>query len=108
MEKIKLTKNAKRLFLLIGKHELPNKPLPENDIMDVCLLKEEGFITFTNTSHGPANVDITERGIAYIRINPKLKNPTIWDDKKYLINTTISILALLISSAAFYFAYIKS
>lgn len=108
MEKIKLTENAKRLFLLMWNKEKNDRPITKEDRQDLFLLKEEGLITFKNSPHGPCALDITERGIAYIRINPKLKNPSILDDKKYLINTTISILALLISAAAFYFAYIKS
>lgn len=108
MEKVKLTNNAKRLYLLIYNHELPNIPLPNMDQMDLCLLKEEGFITYKNTSHGPTNVSMTDRGFAYIRSNPKLKNPSIWDDKKYLINTTISLLAIIISTVALYYAHIKS
>lgn len=108
MEKIKLTKNAKRIFLLIWNKEKQDHPATKEDQMDLFLLKEENLITFKNGPHGPCALNMTEHGIAYIRSNPKLKNPSIWDDKKYLINTTISILALLISSAAFYFAYIKS
>ena len=32
--------------------------------------------------------------------NPKLNNPSIWDDKKYIITTVISVVALIISIIA--------
>ena len=46
--------------------------------------------------------ELTDRGKAYIASNPSLKNPTIWDDKKYIINTIISVAALIVAIIALF------
>ena len=46
--------------------------------------------------------DLTDRGRAYIACNPTLKNPTIWDDRKYIINMIISVAALIVAIIALF------
>ena len=45
-------------------------------------------------------VQLTDSGIAYLHQNPKHKNPSIWQDKKYIINIAIPLFALVISTIA--------
>ena len=90
MEKIKLTKRGKKILLLLkeGKYK-PEK----SDFNELNLLTIEGlglcdsFITY----------QLTDKGKAYLLSNPKLKNPSIFDDKKYIVTTIISIIALILS-----------
>lgn len=97
MDKIKLTDNAKRIILALSKEE--ELRLTDADEKDLILLDQEGLVNPNWTCDGPYP-DITDKGKAYILINPKLKNPSIWDDKKYWITTGISVVALIISLIA--------
>ncbi len=94
MDKIKLTDNAKRILLALSKEE--ELRLTDADEKDLILLEQEGLVNPNWTHDGPYP-DIMDKGIAYVLMNPKLKNPSIWDDKKYWITTGISVLALIIS-----------
>ena len=76
----------------------------EDDEPDLALLKEEGLIVLEYGKEGLYDTYPTDKGVAYYRFNPKLKNPTVWDDKKYIITTSISVLALAISVLSLYFS----
>lgn len=95
MEKKELTKNAKLFLRAISQ----GKEIPVNDSTqrDLILLKEEGLIRFQIAMEGYEYPEITQKGIVYIHMNPELKNPSIWDDKKYWITTAISVIALFFS-----------
>ncbi|GEM_PF-1970348 len=95
MNKIKLTERAKKILYLLKdlKYEVTNE-----DSEDLNLLEIEGLgygQKLTNGSY--ITFSITDKGRAYISSNPELRNPSIWDDKKYIIKTAISILAIIIS-----------
>ena len=100
MEKIYLTDNAKRILLSLKKDEnfMPN----EDDDNDIILLEQEELLHAERTMDGLAYVEITDKGIAYMHVNPKLNNPSIWDDKKYIITTAISAAAFVISIIALF------
>ena len=94
MDKIKLTDNAKRiLWTLYNKEELNITDADENDLI---VLDQEGLVNPEWTTDGPFP-DITDKGTAYVYMNPKLKNPSIWDDYKYWVTTSIAIAALILS-----------
>lgn len=100
MQKIKLTKNAKRILkeLNEGIHYIEILP---KDELDAKLLRKENLISTIEDEAGTMlNPCLTEDGEIYLHWNPKMKNPSIWDDKKYLITTTIAVLALIISFVA--------
>lgn len=98
MEKIKLTKGAKEILrLLYAKKYEPQ----EKDYNDLNLLAIEGLAFGQKLIGNQYNTfTITDLGRAYIYSNPKLSNPSIWDDKKYIITTLISIIALILSLIA--------
>lgn len=98
MEKIKLSDRCKDILREVN--EKKYSPTSE-DQKALLLLHEEGLITGNRYSSGEMyTCRITPKGEAYLYSNPKLKNPSIWDDKKYLITTAISIVALIISIIA--------
>ncbi len=98
MEKVKLTDRCKEI--LRGLNDKTYKPLKE-DNEALLLLHEYGFLTDKRLSGGEIyNCRITSKGEAYLYDNPKLNNPSIWDDKKYIITTVISVVALIISIIA--------
>lgn len=100
MEKVYLSKECKRIFNLIID---PNKNFvfTEEDEPALAILQEYGFIEVIRTTDGSAWVaKHTDRGFAYKAFNPKLKNPSILDDIKYLITTSIALLALINSVVA--------
>lgn len=100
MKKIKLTDRCKVILRLLNDKQYT--PVPE-DNKALLLLHEEGLISGNRYSSGEIyTCRITPKGEAYIYSNPKLKNPSIWDDKKYLITTAISIAALIISIIAIF------
>jgi hypothetical protein len=100
MEKIKLNDNCKRLL-----KEIKNGSYQEgldSDLEDLNLLDTMGFINATKTFSGYVVTGLTDEGRAYLHSNPDLKNPSIWDDKKYLINTAISVIALVVAIIALF------
>lgn len=95
MEKVKLTNRCKEI--LRGLNDKTYKPLKE-DNEALLLLHEYGFLAGNRLSTKEMQTcRITPKGQAYLYDNPKLKNPSIWDDKKYIITTSIAVLALVIS-----------
>lgn len=100
MNKIELTDNAKRIILGLTKNE--KLKYTDADEKDLILLEQEGLVDACWTNDGPYP-SITDKGTAYVHMNPKLKNPSIWDDKKYLITTGISLVAFALSLYATFF-----
>ena len=102
MEKIKLTNNAKRILLILNKNEEP--VISDADERDLYLLEQEELIVLEGCKNGYPFPEITRKGLSYVQMNPKLSNPSIWDDKKYWITTGISLVALALS---IYASFIK-
>jgi len=96
MEKIKLTKRGQVIFRSICKGTYQDVGV-ETDQYELLILEKERLITIRYTTCGLEG-NITRFGAAYYQFNPTLANPTIWDDTKYIITTSISILAILISA----------
>ena len=100
MERIALNDNQKRLLRAIQKGE-SNLEIAERDIEDANVLIQENLIQVASDKAGGLSAPrLTDNGRAYIHQNPKLKNPSIWEDKKYWITTSISFVALLMSIIA--------
>lgn len=97
MDKIKLTDNAKRILLVLYNKE--EFRYSDTDKKDLIVLYQEDLVNPEWTADGPFP-DITDKGIAYVYMNPQLKNPSIWDDHKYWITTGIAFVALLLSIIA--------
>lgn len=100
MDKIKLNNNCKRLLKEIRNNSYCNGI--ESDLEDLNLLKILGLIKAVATTTGFVVTGLTDEGRAYLHSNPDLKNPSIWDDKKYWINTAISVLALIVAIIALF------
>ena len=98
MDKITLNDNSKRLLKEIKSGSYQEGL--ESDLEDLNFLKTRGFIKATPTFSGYIITGLTDEGKAYLHSNPNLKNPSIWDDKKYWINTAISFAALIVSIIA--------
>lgn len=100
MEKIPLTNKGKSILKELQKNSYPPS-VPDDDIEDIILLQEERLITAHRTNQGHfCVVRLTDKGRAYLHANPKLKDPSIWDDKKYWITTAISVIAIILSIIA--------
>ena len=105
MEKIKLSKDSKRILRALYNGKYGNL-VPEADLDVFNLLEVEGFVKSAHTK-GDGNIEmvaprLTDEGRAYIASNPFLHNPSIWDDKKYIINTIISVAALAVAIIALF------
>ncbi len=103
MEKIRLSKNQKRLLRSLYEKKYP-ETVPVEDFEDFNFLEVEDLVKSARcrglqglSLHNPC---ITEKGLAYITSNPTLQDPSIWDDKKYVINTIISVIALIVAIIA--------
>lgn len=99
MDRIKLSKEEKLLLKRLSARKYPDQVL-EEDIETFIILENESLVHGTKGKDGILGPRLTAMGEAYIASNPKLKNPSIWEDKKYIISTTISIVALIISVIA--------
>ena len=100
MERIKLSKSCKEILLA-----LKNKTFDDNTEFDdnsVIYLSTIGFIEVIKTTCGNIVTGFTDIGEAYLYSNPRLKDPSIWDDKKYWINTAISLIALIVAIIALF------
>ena len=80
-----------------------------NNVVDDRVIESlmDSLHTYAESAHatGAGHIEmlapqLTNKGRAYIATNPSLNNPTIWDDKKYIINTIISVLALVVAIIA--------
>lgn len=103
MEKIKLTPNAKKILRELKHADYPQVIFKE-DNDDMMLLADYGLITLSKSTGwfaGSYNCQgLTVKGRAYLYANPQLKDPSIWDDKKYWITTAISFIAIILSIIA--------
>lgn len=100
MERIELSKKQRAIYNAIAREEYPNVCNKE-DIEDIIVLREKGLVRGINVISGDiVAVRLTDQGRAYLHQNPKLKNPSVWQDKKYIINTAISLVALVVSIIA--------
>mgnify|MGYP003509889585 FL=1 len=100
MEKITLNDNCKRLLKEIKSGSYQEGI--ESDLEDLNFLNTKGLINAIQTLNGYVITGLTDEGRAYLHSNPDLKNPSIWDDKKYLINTAISVIALVVAIIALF------
>lgn len=99
MDRIKLSKEEKLLLKRLSARKYPDQVL-EEDLKVFMILENESLVHGTKGKDEILAPRLTAMGEAYIASNPKLKNPSIWEDTKYIINTTISIIALIISLIA--------
>ena len=96
MDKIRLSDECKTIFLQIINDDYGEKYKQEDNGI-LALLHEENLIIVKNVDGIVSEVYPTNKGYAYVQSNPNLDNPKIWDDKKYIITTFISILSLTIA-----------
>ena len=98
MEKTELTYKAKLVLRVINSGR--NFPFIKPFRDDLILLQEEGLISLIKSEDDHLYAYLTSKGVKYLLLNPDLKNPSIWDDKKYWITIGISVVALIISLIA--------
>ena len=102
MERIELSKRSKKILLALKANKYPAS-IPTEDANDITVLIEEGLIKATSLMNNQyCAASLNQKGKAYLHCNPRLKNPSIWEDKKYWITTSISVLAIIISIIALY------
>ena len=99
MEKIYLPQKAKEILWLLNEEKYKPK---EEDMEVLNFLEVAGFGEVLTTDDGLEDFELNEFASAYLYWNPKLNNPSIWDDKKYLITTAIAVAALVISIIAIF------
>lgn len=96
MERIQLSRSCKNILRAIRDKKYGD--IPRNDTEDLLFLEHKGLINVEWCEFGYAVVvNLSNMGHAYMRSNPKLRNPSIFEDGKYWISTIISIIALLVS-----------
>ncbi len=95
MEKIKLSKRAKEILLQKANHKYE---IAKEDKAALLELEDMGLMHITKLTDGTLwSCSISEKGKTYIALNPKLTNPKIWNDKKWLIGTIITIVGILVT-----------
>ena len=96
MERIELPKSSKSILFAIKEKRYSN--IPNADYLDLHLLEYEGLVDVKWSEFGTAILsNLTNKGIVYMHSNPKLKNPSIWEDTKYWITTIFAVIATIIS-----------
>ena len=102
MERIKLSEKGKMILNAIHNNNGSEKQyLKEYDEIQTLIFYDlvSGDELMDNSFW---DIQLTPKGEEYFRLNPNLKNPSIWDDKKYIITTIISSLALILSLIAIF------
>jgi hypothetical protein len=105
MDKISLNDNCKAIINAI-KNDTYEEKIADSE--DINLLHTLGLIDVISTKDGDMVDGLTDKGRAYLHSNPTLENPSIWDDKKYWINTAISFAALIVSIIAIFITLSKT
>lgn len=87
MKKIELTDKAKLYLMMIYANQeitINNK----EQTLHLALLENEGLIENNPTKDDApfmyGNMEITNKGMAYLATNPKLKNPSILNDPEFI------------------------
>ena len=94
LDKIKLTKRAKEILLQKANHKYE---ITKEDKAALLELEDMGLMHITKLTDGTMwSCSISEKGKAYLEINPKLSNPRIWHDRKWLIGIIITIIGILV------------
>ena len=96
MEGIELPKSCKNI--LFAMRDKRYSDIPKDDYLDLHLLEYEGLVNVKWSEFGSAILaNLTQKGIVYMHSNPKLTNPSIWEDTKYWITTAFALVASIIS-----------
>lgn len=102
MDKVYLTNLEKEILRGAHRDEICHSDFqcPEDDFSSACRrLKELGFLEIIEYSDVVVEARISDSGIAYKEMNPKLSNP-VPEDVKWSRDRRLSILALIIAGAS--------
>lgn len=94
MERIRLTRDEKAVFLHVHEHG-EKKPMRITPVMFIyCLstLKEKGLVDFKSNYDEVLGARLTIKGRAYIEQNPKLTNTIDWKWVSVIIVTSTTLL----------------
>lgn len=93
MEKIYLSQSSKRILKAIKAQQ--NSDALKEDTGDLMILEQEGLINVRwDEQNRPIIIRLSDKGNAYMRENPKLKNP-ISEEKKFCITSILSFFKLI-------------
>ena len=95
MEKIELPDECKFILLCIANNTF-HPTLKEEEKGWLAILEHEGLIKQIKDAKGGCIIsELTTKGRAYLAANPKLKNPSFWDDKNALVDHLINLVGLI-------------
>jgi hypothetical protein len=98
MDRIQLHKREKEILGLLKAGQFP-AVVEKKDEMPVKKLIYEGLVVCKENEYGSLLVpNLTEKGELYLYDNPKLKDPSIFQDKGFVV----SIIAIIISIIALF------
>lgn len=98
MDRIQLQKREKEILGLLKAGRFP-AVVEKKDEMPVKKLIYEGLVVCKENEYGTLLVpNLTEKGKLYLYDNPKLKDPSIFQDKGFVV----SIIAIIISIIALF------
>lgn len=98
MDRIQLNNREKEILGLLKSGQFP-AVVEKKDEMPVKKLIYEGFVVCKENEYGTMLVpNLTEKGELYLYDNPKLKNPSVFQDKGFVV----SIIAIVISIIALF------
>ena len=98
MERIKLSKREKTILKLLKTCKYPSV-VDNKDEMPVKKLINDGLVSCKENEFGSLMVpNLTEKGKLYLYDNPKLHNPSVFQDKGFVV----SIIAIIVSIIALF------
>ena len=95
MDKSELPDESKLLFVGIANKKF--KPtLKQEETAFLSVLEKNGLIKQVKDSQGNCiKTELTTEGLAYITMNPQLKNPSFWDNKHAVVDHVINFIGAL-------------
>lgn len=100
MERIKLTREEKILFLSFSRRNIsiPGGMTEEQFNYAVVQLAKKGLISMEMGVKGLKAASLTHEGKAYLAVNPSLRNPFPWD----IIMKAATLIAAVAATAALF------
>ena len=95
MNKIELPDESKLLFVGIANKKF--KPtFKQEETAYLSVLEDNRLIKQKKDEQGNCiQAELTTKGLAYITMNPQLKNPSFWDDKHAVVDHVINFIEAL-------------
>lgn len=95
MERLKLNKSEKQILIDIQNSNYPHE-VKKDDYLSMRKLIYEGLVECVESEYGQLLIpSLTNKGKIYFLDNPKLKNPSFFQDKSFILSIIASVISII-------------